>query len=63
MAGSSDLAARKRATRAGRRRGCYIYIPAELLEKAGFDPHGPTPWYRIYGGERGRYVVTLYREK
>jgi hypothetical protein len=63
MAGSSDLAARKRATRRAREKGCSVYIPAELLEKAGLDPHGEPPWYRIYGGERGRYVVTLYREK
>jgi hypothetical protein len=61
--GRHDTAERKRATRAGRRRGCYIYIVAEDLERAGIDPRGETPWYRVWAGERGRFVVTLYREK
>jgi hypothetical protein len=61
--GRYDHAARRKTVRRGRERGCWLYIPAELLEKAGFDPHGEPPWYRIYGGERGRYVVNLYREK
>jgi hypothetical protein len=41
--------------------GCSIYIPAEWLVRAGIDPEGPTPYYTLAGGERGRYVVTLHR--
>lgn len=62
----TDQAARKRATRAGRRRGCYIYITAEDLTLAGIDPHGPTPYYRVWAARHspntGRAVVSLYRE-
>jgi hypothetical protein len=58
----SDPARRKRATRAGRQRGCYIYIPAENLQAAGVDPAGPVPHYRVWGGRRGSLLVTLYRE-
>jgi hypothetical protein len=61
-AGPHDPAARRKTQRTGRQRGCSIYIPAEWLEKAGWDPEGPTPYYTIAGGERGRYVVTLHRD-
>lgn len=64
MAGKADLAARRRSTRAGRRRGVSVYIPAEMLEQLGYSPDEPAPWYRLYTGKerRGRLVVTLYRE-
>jgi len=61
--GRYDAAERKAATRAGRRRGCYIYVPAEELEKAGWDPHGPTPFYRVWGSSRGGLFVRLYTTK
>jgi hypothetical protein len=60
--GKHDAQARKRALRKGRERGCSIYIAADLLAKAGFAPGDPAPWYRVWGGQRGRYVVVLYRE-
>jgi hypothetical protein len=63
MNGRHDTAERKRALRKQRERGCSIYIAAELLEQAGIDPYGPAPFYRVWAGERGRFVVTLYREK
>ncbi len=64
MAGKADLGARRRSTRSGRRRGVSIYVPAEMLDALGFEPHEPPPWYRLYTGKerRGRFVVTLYRE-
>jgi hypothetical protein len=63
MAGRHDQAARRRATRGGRRRGCYVYIAAEQLAEAGIDPSGPAPWYRIWTARgRPRFVVNLYRE-
>jgi hypothetical protein len=63
MAGRSDLAERKRATRGGRDKGCRVYIPAEALEAAGFDPSGPAPFYRLWPAPRGRFILTLYKEK
>jgi hypothetical protein len=61
-AGRHDAAARRRAKRAGRERGCWTYISAEQLALAGYAPGEPAPFYRVWGGQRGRYVVTLYRE-
>jgi hypothetical protein len=39
-----------------------VYIPAEELAKAGFDPNGPAPFYRTWGTSRGGVLVRLYRE-
>jgi hypothetical protein len=60
--GRSDTAARKRAQRSGRLRGCSINITADELEAAGIDPHGPRPWYRVVGIGKGRarFVVQLF---
>lgn len=60
--GRHDPGLRRRALRAGRQRGCSIYITAEDLQRAGFAPDEPPPWYRVWGGARGRYIVVLYRE-
>lgn len=57
-----DSAARRRAQRAGRQRGCSLYVPAEELAKAGFDPDGEPPYYRTWGTRRGVILVRLYRE-
>lgn len=61
-----DPAARKRATRAGAEKGCRVYIPADVLIAAGFDPEGPPPFYRMVGHKRSRnagsVIVSLYRE-
>lgn len=63
MPGRHDFAARRRGKRAGRERGCWLYIPAELLETAGIDPRGLVPWYRVWAAkDRPRFVVNLYRE-
>ena len=65
MAGSRDPALRVRALRAGREKGCRVYISAEQLREAGF---GPTelPWYRVRTYQRSRNaasaIVSLYRE-
>ena len=60
--GRHDQGARRRAQRKGRERGCSVYIAAEQLVRAGIDPSGPAPYYRVWGGARGRYVVVLYAE-
>lgn len=62
-AGRYDSAQRRRGLRKGRERGCSVYIPAEALERAGFDPAGSPPYYRIWASPRGRLVIQLYRVK
>ncbi len=61
-AGRHDAAARKRSHRKGREKGCHVYIAAEALAQAGYDPDGPPPFYRVWAAPRGRFIVTLYRE-
>lgn len=58
-----DVAARRQSKRTGRERGCWLYIPAEELEKAGIDPTGPPPFYRTWGTSRGGIMVRLYGER
>jgi hypothetical protein len=62
-----DAMARRQSTRAGRQRGCYIYIPSEELRNAGVDVDGPPPFYRTRGYQRsasGRSVIVeLYTER
>ena len=60
--GRYDAGRRRRAKRDGREKGCRVYIPAEELAKAGFDPDGPEPYYRVWGTQRGGVFVRLYRE-
>jgi hypothetical protein len=43
-------------------KGCSINIAAAELRASGIDPDGPAPRYRIWTGERGRLIVTLYPE-
>jgi hypothetical protein len=59
--GRHDAAARRKAQRRGRERGCWVYISAEQLARGDLASDAFVPWYRIWGGPRGRYIVTLYR--
>lgn len=62
--GRYDSAARRRAVRKQRERGCHLYIPAEELIAAGLDPHAPEPpFYRVWGRPGGSILVRLYRER
>lgn len=61
-AGSFDPARRRQGQRRGRQRGCFVYIPAQMLQVAGIDPAGPIPFYRVWAGPRGSVVIRLYRE-
>ena len=66
MAGRHDSAERRRALRKQREGGCSIYIPQEVLEAVGIDPHGPPPFYRTWPGPRRTsptVLVKLYGEK
>jgi hypothetical protein len=46
----------------GREKGCRVYIAADELERAGYDPSGPAPFYRVWGSSRGGLFIRLYRE-
>ncbi len=61
--GRYDPAERKQATRHGREKGCRVYIAGEAFEAAGLDTSGPPPYYRVWAGERGRFILTMYKEK
>jgi hypothetical protein len=61
-----DAARRRLSWRTRRQRGCNVYIPAEVLRDAGFDPVDAPPFYRVHGYARSRnagsVIVSLYRE-
>lgn len=61
-AGRYDAMARRQGTRTQRERGCWVYIPAEELLKAGIDPHDQPPFCRTWGSKRGSVLVRLYRQ-
>lgn len=64
MAGRHDSAMRRKATRAGRRTGCYIYIPGEDLRRVGLADTWPL-YFRTYPGPKRKnpgVVVVLYAE-
>lgn len=61
QAGRHDHAMRRAAKRSGRERGCWVYVPAVQLERAGYGGDTPTPFYRVWGSTRGRLVIQLYR--
>jgi hypothetical protein len=62
-AGRYDQGMRRQSIRKGREKGCSVYIPAEELLRAGLDPDGPAPSYRVWGLARGRTIVRLYPTK
>jgi hypothetical protein len=65
--GRHDTAARRRAKRSGRERGCWAYIPQEDLIRAGFSPDDPPPFYRTRAYKRSAnasaVILDLYREQ
>lgn len=62
MAGRHDQAARRRSQRSRREKGCWVYIPAEQLERANIDPNDDPPYFRTWNGARRSIIVNLYRE-
>ncbi len=58
-----DHAERRRGVRSGRMRGCYVYLTAGTLRRAGIDTEGLPPFYRTWAAERGRVVIQLYKER
>lgn len=61
--GRHDPAARRRLKRTGKERGGWLYLTAEQLRTAGYDPAGPAPFYRTWANTGGRTVVQLYKAK
>jgi hypothetical protein len=61
--GRYDSAARRQSRREGRERGCWVYIPAEELDKTGHGNGAPPPAYRVWGSTRGRIVLQLYKAR
>lgn len=57
-----DAAHRRRSKRTGAERGCWVFIPADELRRAGIDPKGDPPRYRLWGRARGSILLRLYRE-
>lgn len=58
-----DAMARRQSQRRGRERGCWVYVPAEELQKAGIGPDDDPPLYRTWGTARGGVFVRLYRNR
>lgn len=57
-----DPAVRRRTQRRGREKGCWVYIPAEVLEQVELSPKDPAPWYRLWKSQKYGVMVRLYRE-
>lgn len=57
-----DRAKMRRGLRSQGQRGVMVYIPAVELAKAGFDPQGPVPLYRLWATSKGGVMVRLYAE-
>jgi hypothetical protein len=56
-----DQARRRRGVRRGRERGCWLYVPGEVLAEVGVNPKDAPPWYRIWT-RRKTLLVQLYDE-
>lgn len=61
--GRYDDGARRQSVRRGRERGCWLYVPAAELVKAGIDPSDDPPLYRLWGTKSGGIMARLYRER
>lgn len=57
-----DEARRRKSQRHGPERGVRIFIPARELRKAGIDPDGPPPEYRVWATSGGGFMLRLYRD-
>lgn len=56
-----DPAERKLAQRHGKEKGVRVFIAAAELRKAGIDPDGPVPEYKVWGQPGGGVHLRLYQ--
>lgn len=56
-----DPARHRKSKRSGAQRGVWVYVAAPELRKAGIDPHGPAPEYRLWGTRSGGLMGRLYK--
>lgn len=61
--GKHDSAARRRTVRRGRERGCWLYVPAEVMAEVGVRPTDPPPFYRTWAGHKRTVLVQFYDER
>lgn len=57
-----DPERRRKSQRHGSEKGVRIFISATELRKAGIDPDGPPPEYRVWGTSSGGFKLRLYRD-
>lgn len=62
IGGRYDPEALRQSKRSQRERGCWVYIPAQELLKAGISLFAPAPRYRVWGRKRGSILVRVYKE-
>lgn len=55
-----DPARPRRAQRTGRQKGVRIYVAADELRRAGIDPDGDLPTYKVWGTSKGGVMVRFY---
>lgn len=55
-----DSGAMRKSVRYGRETGIRLFIPAAELRKAGIDPHGDPPRYKVWGTSGGGAMIRFY---
>jgi len=55
-----DPARRRRTVSRGRERGCWVYVPAEEIEKTSYGGQRPPPFYRLWARAGGRTIVVEF---
>ncbi len=59
-----DPARRRRTVSRGRERGCWVYVPAEELQKLRDASDRPPPFYRLWALTGGRTIrVQFYADE
>lgn len=57
-----DPGLRRKATRTGRQKGCWVYLPAEVVAAAQPKLGADLPYYRTWPSKGGGVLIRLYRE-
>lgn len=62
---SHDSAARRKVQSRQRQRGCFVYVPLEVLQKAKAslpEDGGPDLYYRTWAGSNSSVIVRFYNK-